>query len=95
MDQEPSARNSTGKGARAQWPSRPRVINELLNLREAAERFGLSHYVIYRAAEEGRLHAVRLGDQGRIYYPAWELKALLGEPDRSYRRRRSGIEHAA
>jgi len=57
------------------FPKRPHVVSELLTLREAALRFGLTQFRIYQAAADGRVHPVRPG--GRILYPAWELEDLL------------------
>jgi hypothetical protein len=50
----------------------PRLVSELLTLREACERFpGLHFKQIYVWAEAGILHPVK--PQGRTLYPEWEL----------------------
>lgn len=64
------------------FPTKPDDENviALLNLREAGERFGLTHWVIYRAVEQGQLRACKRGD-GRIYYLETELKRLAGKSE--------------
>jgi hypothetical protein len=56
---------------------RPRIVSELLDLREIRQRFGLDHRRIYAWVGAGLLHAVQVGGDGRVYYPAWELEDLV------------------
>jgi hypothetical protein len=54
----------------------PEKCYDLLDLRQAKERFGLNYWQIYAAAQRGELHPVKLGGKGRRRYPEWELEAL-------------------
>lgn len=55
----------------------PQEFSEVLTLRGARERFGLDHRQIYAWVEEGKLHAIQPGGEGRVWYPEWELHALV------------------
>jgi hypothetical protein len=52
----------------------------LLNLQQLRDEFGLSVYAIYRAGQEGRLHALQhddgTGRKGRKFYAEWEVRAI-------------------
>lgn len=48
----------------------------LLNLRQVQEEFGLTIYAIYKAVDEGTLHAGQVDGEGRVYYAEWEVRAL-------------------
>lgn len=50
--------------------------SRLLNLEQVREEYGLSVYAIYRAGQEGRLHALQHDGKGRKYYAEWEVRAL-------------------
>ncbi len=57
---------------------RPRLVSELLTLREACRRFDLYPEKIYAWAEAGLLHPVK--PNGRTLYPEWEIRALVLTP---------------
>ena len=50
---------------------RPRVVSELLTLREACKRFDLYPEKIYAWVHAGQVHPVQ--PNGRILYPEWEI----------------------
>jgi len=89
--EQPKPRNSNRKVTRRQGPiaaaRAPKVVSELLTLREACARDErLYPQLIWMWASEGLLHPVR--PHGRVLYPEWELSELV---KRLYR---AGSEYA-
>lgn len=58
------------------FPHKPVELDQLLTLREAMERYGVSKWIIYTAAAMGKVRAVRRGSEGRLYYLESEIRAL-------------------
>jgi hypothetical protein len=59
------------------FPRKPETLDNLLNAREAQARYGVTKWVLYSQAALGKLHAVRRGDEGRVYYLESEIQALI------------------
>lgn len=49
----------------------------LLNLRQVQDEFGLTMYAVYKAVDEGKLHACQVDGEGRVYYAEWEVREIL------------------
>lgn len=61
------------------WNAKKPAASGLLTLKEAAEVLGVSYLVVYALANAGHLHAVQRDGKGRVYYPEWEVRAILME----------------
>lgn len=59
------------------FPRKPAEHDNLLTLREAMERYGVSKWVIYTQVAQGNIRAVRRGSEGRVYYLESEIRALI------------------
>ena len=62
------------------FPRKPESHDQLLNAREAQERYGVSKWTLYSQAAIGKIRAVRRGSEGRVYYLESEIAAI----NRSY-----------
>ena len=86
VDDLPSATDFSSEVRNSQpFRRRPQVVSELLTAREAATRFGVTDYKLYKWAAEGSLHPVRAPGGLRILYPEWELRELVAAGMPPYR----------
>lgn len=84
--EDPNDRDFTAEDNRSQvssrqkfrFPPKPQVVSELLTLRAACARYGVSEYQIYLWSNEEprRLHPVRVKEGSRTLYPDFELAEL-------------------